>query len=409
METTDKRRRFIINVAYWAVIAGIAYLIFRYLLNLLLPFVIALLVAWLLRPLGRLYRQRAPKLASGLIILTVLLFYLLLGGLAMLLLVNLITSLAEYFDKLPSLYTQTIEPGLRDLYADAQNLAARFDPSVGNVVNMVLPQVISSVGGAVTNFSVAAVGRLTGLVTSLPSVLISALIAVIASFFTAVSYDSMKAFLQRNLPTRFTETAGYVIHSFRSILRQYGKSYLLVILITFGELALGLVIIGVRRPILIAVLIAIFDIFPVVGSGTILAPWAIISLIQGRTLQALGLAILYAVILVARQFLEPKVVGKQVGLPPLVTLLCMFVGTSLFGVWGLFGLPIGAAILVNLNNDPNVPINLFSIPETEEKEKSGKVIYRFRKRGERARKAEGREEKGQKPRKTQETQEEKKP
>ena len=78
METTDKRRKFIINVVYWAIIAGITYLIFRYLLNLLLPFVIALLVAWLLRPLSRLYRQRAPKVASALIIVTVLLFYLLL-------------------------------------------------------------------------------------------------------------------------------------------------------------------------------------------------------------------------------------------------------------------------------------------------------------------------------------------
>ena len=383
MEKTDKRRTFIVNVAYWAIIAGITYLIFRYLLNLLLPFVIALLVAWLLRPLGRLYRQRAPKLASALIVVTVLLFYLLLGVLAMLLLVDLLTGLAQYLGKLPELYTQTIEPGLRNLYANAQDLAARFDPSVADVVNMVLPQVISSVGGAVTNFSVTAVGKLTGLVTVLPSVLISALIAVIASFFTAVSYDSMKAFLQRNLPAKFTETAGYAIRSFRNIIRQYGKSYLLVMLITFGELTLGLLIIGVRRAILLAALIAIFDIFPVVGAGAILLPWAVISLIQGKTLQALGLLILYVVILVVRQFLEPKVVGKQVGLPPLVTLACMFVGTSLFGAWGLFGLPIGAAILVNLNNDPDVPINLFSVPEPKE-DKPGKVVYRFRKKGEKA-------------------------
>ncbi len=383
MEKTDKRRTFIVNVAYWAIIAGITYLIFRYLLNLLLPFVIALLVAWLLRPLGRLYRQRAPKLASALIVVTVLLFYLLLGFLAMLLLVDLLTGLAQYLGKLPELYTQTIEPGLRNLYANAQDLAARFDPSVADVVNMVLPQVISSVGGAVTNFSVNAVGKLTGLVTALPSVLISALIAVIASFFTAVSYDSMKAFLQRNLPAKFTETAGYAIRSFRNIIRQYGKSYLLVMLITFGELTLGLLIIGVRRAILLAALIAIFDIFPVVGAGAILLPWAVISLIQGKTLQALGLLILYVVILVVRQFLEPKVVGKQVGLPPLVTLACMFVGTSLFGAWGLFGLPIGAAILVNLNNDPDVPINLFSVPEPKE-DKPGKVVYRFRKKGEKA-------------------------
>ena len=164
-------------------------------------------------------------------------------------------------------------------------------------------------------------------------------------------------------------------------------------LITFGELTVGLLIIGVRRAILLAALIAIFDIFPVVGAGAILLPWAVISLIQGKTLQALGLFILYVIILTVRQFLEPKVVGKQVGLPPLVTLACMFVGTSLFGVWGLFGLPIGAAILVNLNNDPNVPIRIFTVPEKEEGDKPGKVVYRFRKKGEKARRGKQEDEK----------------
>ena len=106
----------------------------------------------------------------------------------------------------------------------------------------------------------------------------------------------------------------------------------------------------------------------------------------------IGMAILYVVVIVVRQVMEPRIVGRQVGLPPLVTLACMFVGTSLFGVWGLFGLPICAAILVNLNNDPDVPIHLFTVPEQEET-KSGKVVYRFRKRGEKAPKKETKEEK----------------
>ncbi len=388
MNNTGKRRRFIINVAYWVIIAAIAYFFFRYLLNLLLPFVIALLVSWLLRPLGKLYRRKLPhhgKLVTALTVATVLIFYLLIGVIAMLLLVDLVTRAAERFGQLPALYTQTLEPGLRNLYEDARNLAARFDPAVADVVNQVLPQVISSVSGAVTNFSVGAVGKLTGLVTSVPSFLISALIAVIATIFTSVSYDRMKEFLLRNLPAKFTETAGYVVSSFRSILGQYGKSYLLVMLITFGELTAGLLIIGVKQPILAAVLIAIFDIFPIVGAGMILLPWALISLIQKKVLQAIGLALLYVVIIVVRQFLEPKVVGKQVGLPPLVTLICMFVGSSLFGVWGLFGLPIGAAILVNLNDDPNIPIKLFTNPPDEEAQpQGGKIVYRFRRRGEKA-------------------------
>lgn len=388
MDKLTARRRFIVNFAYWAIIAAIAYLVFRYLLNLLLPFIIALLVAALLRPLSKLYIRKMPKhrkLASALTVATVLLFYLLIGTVVMLFLANLIMKLIELVGRLPAYYTQSIEPGLRDLYVKAQTFAARFDPAVTNAVNQILPQVISSVSGAVTSFSVTAVGKLTSFAAGVPSFLLSAVISVIATIFTAVAFDSMKAFLKRNLPSKFTETASYVIRSFRNIIGQYGRSYLLVMLITFGEITLGLLIIGIRRAFLIAALIAIFDIFPIVGAGLILLPWAIITLVQGSLWQGAGLLILYVVVIVVRQFLEPKLVGKQVGLPPLVTLACMFVGSSLFGVWGLFGFPITAAILVNLTNDPDVPIRIFrTAPAGGGAAEPMKIRYRFRKRGEAA-------------------------
>ena len=162
---------------------------------------------------------------------------------------------------------------------------------------------------------------------------------------------------------------------------KYGVSYLLIMLMTFGEIAVGLLIIGKPHPILIAALIAIFDIFPIVGAGLILLPWTIINFLQGNTLQGIGMAILYVVVIVVRQIMEPRIVGKQVGLPPLVTLACMFVGTSLFGGVGLFGLPVLAAILTNLNDDPDVPIQLYRKPGPEEEEPppgtAGRIVYRF--------------------------------
>ena len=386
-----KRRQFIINVAYWAIIAAIVYLVFRYLLNLLLPFVVALLVAWLLRPITKFYQRKIPghsKLTTAMTVATVILFYLIIGGLALLLVANLATRLIASIARLPEWYSASLEPGLRNLYAQAQKLASDY-PAAMDVVNQVLPEIFSTVSGAITSFSVGAVGKLTNLATSVPSILLSGVIGVIATIFMATSFDSINAFLQRNMPEKVLNTAYYVIASFRKILGLYGKSYLLVMLITFGEILLGLLIIGVKRAPLIAALIAIFDIFPIVGAGMILLPWAVVSIIQGNVLLGAGLAILYVVVIIVRQFLEPKLVGKQVGLPPLVTLACMFVGTSLFGVWGLFGFPITAAIITNLNNDPDVPIHLFTPAEPEE-EKPGRVVYRFRRRSEK-------QDSGQKP------------
>ncbi len=385
MEETTKRRKFIINVAYWAIILAICYLIFRYLLDLLLPFIIALVVSWLLRAPSKWYRKKLPhqtKLATALTVATVILFYLLLVGLVLWLAVDLVSGIVNRVSSLPAVYKETIEPGLSNLYTNLQNLALKVDPSLANVVNQVLPEVISAASGAVTNFSVSVVGKLTSLAASVPNFLLSTVIAVIATIFTATSFDGIKGFLKRNLPEKFTSTAGYVVTSFRNIIMQYGKSYALIMLITFTEILVGLLIVGVKKAPLLAFLIALFDIFPVVGSGMILLPWTVITLIQGKILRGIGLGIVYLFVVIMRQFLEPKVVGKQVGLPPLVTLAGMVIGSSLFGVWGLFGLPISAAIIVNLNNDPEVPITLFKREPQEEngEDSPGKIVYRFRKK-----------------------------
>lgn len=367
----EKRKQFIINTIYWAIILVIVYLVFKYLVNLVMPFVIALLVAWILRPLARFFKKKLKKrqqLAILLSIAAVILFYLIIGSLVLIVLAKFIGSIADYVATLPAVYTKTIEPGLRNFSVNAVEFASHFDPSVVELVNKLLPEIISSVGKAVTNFSLTVVTAVSGYVTKLPSFLLSAVICIIATVFMEASFDSIKSFLKANVPKKVTEIAGYVKKSFVNVIVNYGKSYLLIMLITFAEIAVGLLIIGVGRPILVALLIAIFDLFPIVGAGLILLPWSIISFIQGKILTGIGLAILYVVVIVARQIIEPKIIGRQVGLPPLVTIICMFVGTSLFGAPGLLGLPITAAIIANMNNDPDVPITFFKKAVREEEE-----------------------------------------
>jgi len=329
----DKRKTFIINVIYWAIILAIIFLIFKYLLNLVMPFIIALLVAWILRPLSRFYKRKLkkqPNLAVPLSVASVILFYLIIGSLLLLIAAQAIGGVADYVSNIPLIYTQTIEPGLKDFSERAEEFASRFDPSVVDFVNALLPEVLSSVSRGVTNFSMAVVGAVSGYATKIPGMLLSAVICVIATVFTEVSFDAIKKFLTANSPKKVTEIAGYVKKSFVNVIVNYGKSYLIIMCFTFVEITIGLLIIGIRKAPLIALLIALFDLFPIVGAGLILFPWAIISFIQGNIIKGIGLAALYLVVIIARQILEPKVIGRQVGLPPLVTLICMFVGTSLF-------------------------------------------------------------------------------
>ena len=108
------------------------------------------------------------------------------------------------------------------------------------------------------------------------------------------------------------------------------------------------------KAIHIAALIAVIDIMPVFGTGTVVIPWSIIELVKGNTLFAIGLAILYIIITVVHNILEPKLVGKQIGLHPLIMLICMYVGVKVFGFIGLFILPIIAAIMKYLYDNDKI-------------------------------------------------------
>ena len=116
----------------------------------------------------------------------------------------------------------------------------------------------------------------------------------------------------------------------------------------------------------IAVAIAIFDILPVVGSGLVLLPWTVFSLIKGDLVTGIGLAVLYVVVIIVRQIVEPKIVGDRVGLHPLVTLMSMVIGSYLFGGIGLLGLPITIALIHALNKQGAIHLYKLSDDEPDE-------------------------------------------
>ena len=106
-------------------------------------------------------------------------------------------------------------------------------------------------------------------------------------------------------------------------------------LLTFFELTIGLHILGIENALVIAFLIAIFDVLPVLGTGGIMLPWILISFLNNQVKTGVGLLILYLVITVIRNIIEPKIVGKQIGLHPLLMLMCMYLGARLFGFLGM--------------------------------------------------------------------------
>ena len=349
MRDCERRRRFLIDAAYFAVIVGAVFLVFRYLLGLIWPFFVAFLFSWLLLPVIRYLTVRRHMKYSLSAALCLIVFFALLGGIAVLVTSRCASLIADWAVLLPSLYEDALRPGLENLARTLETLANRVSPELYELVNTALPDVVTSIGAAVTNASMDAVSALSGWVTKLPSRLLSTLVCVIATVFMTADFPRVTAFMLRQVPERPRHVVSEAKAALGRVLRKYGRSYGIIMAVTFAEIFLGLLLLGQTNACLIALAIAVFDIFPIVGAGLILVPWAAVALLGGRTFMGAGLAVIWLVEIVVRSVIEPRIVGRQVGLHPLVTLIAMFVGSKLFGGVGLLGLPILCAIVQSLD------------------------------------------------------------
>ena len=207
------------------------------------------------------------------------------------------------------------------------------------------------------------VGMLRSTVGQIPSVLIGVVISIVACVFITIDFDKITAFVLRQFSDRNREKITNAKNLAKTTLSQMARAYGLIILITTTELTIGLYILKFCKIfnsdfiVPISLLIAIIDIIPVLGTGTVLIPWAVYSFISGEIPMGIGLIILYAVILVIRQIIEPKLVAGQVGLSPIITIMAMYVGTKTLGVLGFFILPF-CVILIKKFNDEGI-IHLF--------------------------------------------------
>ena len=352
----EKRLRFIINVAYFAILAAAAFLLLRYGLPALMPFVLAFLLAYCLR---RPIRFLAEKLRLGrraAALLTVLLFYGTIGLFLAFLSVRAISGVSQFIVNLPGLYAEYAEPVLTSFFESAEEFFLYQDPELLNQLNAVWEQFLNSLGQQVTGLSVEVMGVLSGMASSLPAFFIRLVLMIIASFFITMDYDALTGFCMDQMSGRtkkiFLQIKEYVVGTLFVCIR----SYALIMSITFLELAVGLTLIGVEYSVAIALFIAVFDILPVLGTGGIMIPWVILEAFRGDLALAVRLLIVYVAITVIRNILEPKIVGSQIGLHPVVTLASMFLGAQLFGVIGLFGFPIGLSLLRHLNDTGTVQL-----------------------------------------------------
>lgn len=383
MEAVEKRRRVIINLVYAGIILGLLYLFFKYVFWLLLPFIAAFFLAAVLqRPVN--YLSRKTPLKKGvwsvvlvLLIAAVLALVLILTGariaaeiqgllrwisaqLATLpqILETLREKLIALTARLPEALKASAEEGLDRLFQSANGSAqaAAEEATVEAASGSVLLGLFSKFDLSILQKPVSGVWNTA---KQIPTILVGVLISIMASCFMTSGYDGIVLFVKNQLSPEKRRALSETKEIFFSSILKMLKSYLLIICITFAEMFVGLTVlrlIGVYQGeyvATVAIVVALIDIFPVLGTGTILIPWAIISFIMGNIGMGIGLIVLYGVITVIRQIVEPKLVAANLGLPPIVTIMCMYIGLQLFSVLGIFFMPL-LVTMVKLLNDRGI-------------------------------------------------------
>lgn len=374
-----KRRDFLIDLVYVMAILGLVYVFFKYCFSIAAPFLLSFFFAVILqRPLRWLDKKTKNKMHTfWSIVLVLLCVAIILGPVISIIAAlfreigNFISFLGEQLNDLPTFLVTLQNEILKaikflpdSIYTSVSENITQF---FGNLINDFDVSKLGINMSSITSGLSNGISGVYSVVKNIPSILIGVVIGIIAWILFTKDYKKVVKFIKLQLPDKHKNLLSETKKIFSSTILKMCRAYGLIMFITFCENFLGLTIlnlIGVMNNsyvFVIAIGIAVFDILPVAGSGGILIPWALIALVSGNVGQCVGLLILYAVITVIRQYIEPKIVGDSLGVNPLVTLAGLYFGLKLFGFLGMFIVPICVMTLKAFNDAGR--IHLYTPPE----------------------------------------------
>lgn len=342
----QKRRTFIISFIYFAIIGILCYILFKKLVPMLMPFIAAMAVAAALDPAVTFLDSHMKGGRGRAAAMVLLAFY---GCLVVFLIFSgsrVITLVQEQIGKLPAFYSEVVEPGLSRFF----HLLESSFPGHSIRISSLGSSLERAAQDVAAGLSSSFFGWGASVLVGFPTVLVDLLATVIATFFLTGSFHQVTEFLLRQLPDDKRTMLTAACTNAREVTGRLIKAYALLMALTFAELYAGFWILGVPMCFMTACLVTLVDILPVLGTGTVLLPWALVAWVTGPKSLGIGLVCLYLLITVVRQTLEPKVIGLQMGLSPAATLLCIFAGGKLLGLAGIFLFPIAATVLVELDD-----------------------------------------------------------
>lgn len=347
----SQKKAFVLNVLFLLAVGLCLYLFFHCALCWLLPFVLGLAIAFCLKPatewIARVTRMRRKPSA----ICAAILFYSLLAAVLWLLSTFLFGQLAALAQQLPDFFLYEIMPLVERVNRWSLSLFSRYSPEISEPVRQLQEGVLSFFQELSSAIPMYLAQWLAGLAGKIPYCFMAAIFTVVSSVFLCIDYQTVVSFLFRQLPESWRPVVLDVKDFLVSSLLGMGRAYCYILLCTFLELFAGLWLLGVPSALVIAAIIAFLDILPLIGSGGILIPWALLELLRGGYPLGIGLLLLYGIVTVVRNAIEPRFVGREIGLHPLATITAMFLGFNLAGFGGMLAAPLVALLIKHLNEE----------------------------------------------------------
>ena len=337
------KRDFVIFGYFVIIITAIA-LIGTVVVKLLLPFVGAWLIALLLRPIVARTVEKTgwSKKAAGIFVF--FLIIILASSIIFLLFRRVYTELRALNIYIGENY-EDIAAKVADLI---KNLTEKFridgSPDSTYIYNMLVDTVRSSLADLTVKIT-DTVGAFLG---ALPYFFFTLIIFLMAAFYFCSDFDRINKALLSRIPKRIAPSWKSVQKKVLTAALKYVKAYVILFLLTFMALMIAFIIVGEKYATLLAAVIALLDILPVIGVGTVLIPWVIVLFALGQVKKAIVLTVVCIIVMIGRQILEPHIVGTQLGVHPLLTLVSVFAGYKLFGLLGFIIGPIAVVIIKNL-------------------------------------------------------------
>ena len=331
----------LVNLAVAIVILILVVYLLPKVLIFFSPFVIGWIIALIASPLVRFFEEKLKfkrRAGSAFVIIVVI-------GLVITVLYlvgsNLVDQIVGLINDLPSMW-ESLEADFDDIGKRLNVFYTKLPLNVQESITAIIEEAGAYIGdllGQISSPTIAVVGNIAKRV---PSVLIGIIMCLLSSYFFVAERNQINDWFHKHAPSFLVERYAMIKRSLLKSVGGYFKAQLKIEVWMYLLLVIGLSILKVDYVLLIAFGIAILDLLPFFGTGTVMVPWAIIKILSGDYTVAIGLLIIWGVGQLARQIIQPKIVGDSIGVPPIPTLFLLFLGYKLSGVIGMIlAVPLG--------------------------------------------------------------------